>query len=1316
VKEKDKGKGKARTQEKEDKEYEEEMDDGFDRWIAEIPEDVLVKSLEYASNHADSQQSHDKLLIERELCSGSRIDLNPNIPDVVKYLDIPFVKNFEEEVFRCRAGPRICTGKGSKVFLGSFEMASKEQNKTWRGKLWTLSESCHPKQAEGCLFRLPVAFKPMGFLEYEFEAVFQARVMHAHAPLEDTEGRVKYSKLYNVCSPEESDIVGVPARWCRSVWLDIVKLAEIARRDLLCQEYNFSREVSLAEDAFDTDPERKSDVYCRVLIPAVHPSLLEKIMSISAIKKYFFSFEIDYIFDNWFPTLECIIALPPKAIVIMFNVLSREGHPTIKRLYFPALYLRPKISFKKIMDARDAQKHKSTSARAASSSASEGGPLDFFYDTEDESIADLFTWKSRTHTWPFPLLSPDSYDSVRDFVFRNCEDAYDDVAETEVSFLNMMVQQLADGDTCADYKLFCLGAGRVEKESSARQAILWSLEDTMHSLNKVSVQTPRRSRRGDGSDQGSPTRCRIVLIKSDFHSRALMALGAFRKIMDRHAMDSFSADTSEGADLLLVDQIHWYPKRHPCADPDFSIPADITPSSEQYRSLRLIQHLPVIFIDGSAGTGKTLAMRMILQSFHYDASLFIATTASAVQEVGSRVVCKRSMTAHRFLIIHSMYCSWREDEHQRRSVEGFAAGKSTHMHGEWKKKMESSAETKHRSCRRYYCEPLDLYYDKCPIEGLKIVVIDETSMLGVKEFCRIFYALACCHNGKPPKIVFAGDGGQLASISAGQLHSSLGRAIEPWTIKFKVEHRFGGVANNLIKKNASAIRTGRNPMFDAITQIGRLGAYEHSFGSQVGSQVSYHFIEIRNVTWSQNMEEISEAVTPALDFLLTQKEYFKGLSRTGETNAIQIMCRTNPLRHMVGDYMTRKVFRPLIAEKWMTTERTSPYADLYKRSKIIYKRNIYEKEIQLFHNLLYVVVAIQDVFLYVESDDSSNKSLSQRVDEMLKETLHDDVVAESSRDARSLKSGVMVSSAKQAMMDEYMHYSLGKIVPKYEDLPCTHAKSLGERVMQRKIGRRLLVVPASDVNAQGVVLSRERQRMIPWTLKHKPFIERATALTICGVQGREFDTAIYIQPFFFDKADVRELLYVAATRARKRVVMIAPRDILQQTIQNPGRQRTTYIGDFLRTELQQKMQHEAFLPPPVDDAFLELERNELSVKETLLERIEKAEAESPTRLFKLMKSYSLRKKKDIISSTTSQSFLSRRRNAAQSETSDVKDRPPQSESRVQALIRRRTEIAAREEEEEREIERKRKDIPLSSSTVPDVTVDTRPECAKKQRR
>jgi hypothetical protein len=53
---------------------------------------------------------------------------------------------------------------------------------------------------------------------------------------------------------------------------------------------------------------------------------------------------------------------------------------------------------------------------------------------------------------------------------------------------------------------------------------------------------------------------------------------------------------------------------------------------------------------------------------------------------------------------------------------------------------------------------------------------------------------------------------------------------------------------------------------------------------------------------------------------------------------------------------------------------------------------------------------------------------------------------------------------------------------------------------------------------------------------------------------------------------------------------------------------------------------------------------------------------------------------------------------------------------VQALIRRRTEIAAREEEEEREIERKRKDIPLSSSTVPDVTVDTRPECAKKQRR
>ena len=64
------------------------------------------------------------------------------------------------------------------------------------------------------------------------------------------------------------------------------------------------------------------------------------------------------------------------------------------------------------------------------------------------------------------------------------------------------------------------------------------------------------------------------------------------------------------------------------------------------------------------------------------------------------------------------------------------------------------------------------------------------------------------------------------------------------------------------------------------------------------------------------------------------------------------------------------------------------------------------------------------------------------------------------------------------------------------------------------------------------------------------------ALTIHKSQGSEYDHAVIVLPEQPSRIVTRELLYTGVTRARKKVTIVGPREVIKAAINTPIRRAT----------------------------------------------------------------------------------------------------------------------------------------------------------------
>lgn len=234
--------------------------------------------------------------------------------------------------------------------------------------------------------------------------------------------------------------------------------------------------------------------------------------------------------------------------------------------------------------------------------------------------------------------------------------------------------------------------------------------------------------------------------------------------------------------------------------------------SEQQQALLMQQHLPVLFVAGSAGSGKSDLIANIVSQYEDTEYLCAAFMATVVANLRTRVSPTRSFTAHQLLFHHAKSHLFPGTEYRKLLARG---GDMPHWYGD----DGSGGKGKLRDKRP---KMLGISYENCIFENIALLIIEEVSLMYPEITAKLLSKLVCCSPGFR-RLVFVGDAKQLPSIQCGDLATDLHKTLGPLhaLIEFRHNHRVRDKAFTLLKENAHAIATARQEemVFDGKTCV-----------------------------------------------------------------------------------------------------------------------------------------------------------------------------------------------------------------------------------------------------------------------------------------------------------------------------------------------------------------------------------------------------------------------------------------------------------------------------------------------------------------
>ncbi len=499
--------------------------------------------------------------------------------------------------------------------------------------------------------------------------------------------------------------------------------------------------------------------------------------------------------------------------------------------------------------------------------------------------------------------------------------------------------------------------------------------------------------------------------------------------------------------------------------------------SEQQNMVECFPHTPILGVSGPAGAGKSLSLTKILAKvgaidwkMMLEFVTYQANNAASAAETNTPF----ARTAHRLLASHANKChdsplykkknarqgspDHDDDDGRGRGRGGRGRGSGSGGRGRGRDKGPQQTQlARFMTELEKPQEESEIEYVNCPLEEVKLLVIDEIGLFYEELFAPLLHILTTC--GKLSQIVVCGDHRQLVQIQPGQLQKDLFYGFERWLLKYEHCHRFDDAVAVLFRHNAMMIDAMRP---DLVVWVP--GYFERTYTSTG-----------RHISMYENK--------------LLEGELEREFGRIGFGDTERCMGVTRTHEHK--DVMLRAMERVHFGDVKPNVLRVG--------QKVFSKVTDYDADITARQVL--VLEAIEDCAL---PPKMPLKWLEAKVFRFLKPVFVDALTTEAHK-------------------------------------PRGHARRLKCRV----------------VFSNKIVY-------LPYDGKFVNNVQRAGAVTTRSCQGTQGEHVFVLLLAYWDVADVKEGLYVVATRQKKRFTIFCTQESFYKWCTNPSPRRNSTLGSKLR--------------------------------------------------------------------------------------------------------------------------------------------------------
>ncbi len=236
--------------------------------------------------------------------------------------------------------------------------------------------------------------------------------------------------------------------------------------------------------------------------------------------------------------------------------------------------------------------------------------------------------------------------------------------------------------------------------------------------------------------------------------------------------------------------------------------------SEQKLSVAQSLERPFTAISGPAGAGKSAGLSEFLAhvgAIDWASQVVMATYQGNNAATAVDTNTPFAKTAHRILAKHANKCKKSpvngRSNQKRKTTEGPERGRGRGRGGRGRGRDAQMTMSQFVDVlERADPDDEDEAFVDCPLENVRVLVIDEIGLFYEELFAPLLHVLTTC--GKLSQIVVCGDHRQMVQIQPGQLQQDLLYGFADWTIKYEHQHRFDDEAAVIFRHNSMKIHAG----------------------------------------------------------------------------------------------------------------------------------------------------------------------------------------------------------------------------------------------------------------------------------------------------------------------------------------------------------------------------------------------------------------------------------------------------------------------------------------------------------------------------
>jgi len=325
-------------------------------------------------------------------------------------------------------------------------------------------------------------------------------------------------------------------------------------------------------------------------------------------------------------------------------------------------------------------------------------------------------------------------------------------------------------------------------------------------------------RLGASADEQKHFDAAMTLLRTTYRAVKVEPLGSCTTAVYMHRMHM--------CERIILDSLRVVMARFACEPPrrktleevaEYPLRSEHPLCSEQRLMVMQALERPFTAVSGPAGAGKSASLSEYLAhvgAIDWKNEVVFATYQG--NNAASAVVTNTpfAATAHHILAKHANKCKQspcygrsnkrkKNDKSQRGAGRGGARGRAGRGRG---RGAQSSMDRFVDTLERDESPEDEDEYVNCPLEKVRVLVIDEIGLFYEDLFAPLLHVLTSC--GKLCQIIVCGDHRQMVQIQPGQLQQDILEGFAPWVIKYDHQHRFDDENAVIFRHNSTQIHQG----------------------------------------------------------------------------------------------------------------------------------------------------------------------------------------------------------------------------------------------------------------------------------------------------------------------------------------------------------------------------------------------------------------------------------------------------------------------------------------------------------------------------